>query len=393
MTIHSQQLAIDAIVESNLFNDLEIGFYTYLSFVKFQNKNNGWYISSACTDRITIHPKLAERLWSFIIDESLSSRWKLECLLCLPDDNVEQKHVNRLLEVFRNIDTEVFSFQLEKLNSYYKIDPKLPSKLFRLIYKNNRKNEFKVLLRGESFIFLIKEKEDFNLIQDAYLQQERINEYFDSNGNAFTEIIDQDSFFIDRLVNYLKSVESNHRRYNSDHGKLMRVWELEEAPAILEKLLLQDINSVEYTSFGSSFFDCFLRTNHKYESLIVEFTRTMVKKYSNSDSILNLLISTIHENRQSQFNLVFQDFLNTSFSVETFKKINWTKHQTVFSGTDNADEIRGQKWVQIKELVENAQLGIKANEIVNYLDEKIDKHLNPPYRRRLGIWSVDKSLY
>ena len=89
--IYSQYNVCESIIKANLKYDSEIGFATFIAFVKLRDAgrfDSDVFISNIAIDNLTINPELAERFWKAIKTRKLHERWKLEVLASLPEVSI-----------------------------------------------------------------------------------------------------------------------------------------------------------------------------------------------------------------------------------------------------------------------------------------------------------------
>lgn len=381
--LYSQQRLADIIIEVNLKANIEIGFLTFLEFVKFQNQGiftSDLYITSKSIDRITIYKKLAERFWLLIEKEILNKIWKLRLLESLPIEFVSKKHFSRLFDTLNEIKRD-FQIHFNSIKKYERIDSKVLPKILEIVIKKIERENIKIYLDEEFLIYVCDIIEDIEILKKAYLQQEEQISYFDSEGKVLLKILKREEAF---LLEYVKSVSSENKRLRViDHKELKIVWQLSSLEKILDKVIEYLAKEDGYYSYSEDFANAFFQELPINEERVDRYLLELIRKYKDQPKIIDIAFNVIDSSRKILFEKAFIIYILENQELECFRKINWMSEGRLISGKVILGELRANKWKVLSKLVEGAKMGMKTLAIRNHIKNRIDTELlNAEYERR-----------
>jgi len=373
--IHSQFNVCEAIIKANLKKDNEIGFTTFIEFVKLQDEgrfNSDVFISYNAIDSLTVNPELTERFWKAIKNKNLNEKWKLEVLTSLPDKSIKKKHISRLYEVLNTI-KENFGIQFQRLKKYKKLDTEVFIKVLQIVVRRIDDDNMKIWLREEFFIQVVTLVEDTELLKKAYIQQDELDHHFDYGGKCLLMVLQKDNRFLLEFLKVIFEKETRHRA--RDHKELSIVWELSNAEKILDEVMEYMANNLDYYFISEHFANAFFQSLTSNGGRADKYLLSLIARYSEQTQMISIVFDIIHINRKTLFEKAFRFYVLNNQNLECFKKVKWTDNQVTYHGDAIIGAIRAAKWEKLLKLVENMKLGTKTRAIRNHIKGRRDNEL------------------
>lgn len=373
--IYSQFNVCEAIIKANLKNDSEIGFETFISFVKLQDEGrfgSDVSISYNAIDSLTVNPELAERFWKAIKTRKLHERWKLEVLTSLPEASIIKKHITRLYKVLNTIKVN-FGIQFQRLKKYEKLDDEVLIKVLQIVVRRIDEDNMKIWLHEEFFIQVVALVADTELLKKAYIQQNEFDHHFDYDGKCLLAILQKDNKF---LLKFIKVIfEKDIQERARDHKELSIVWKLANSEEILDEVIEFMANDLNYYFISEHFANAFFQSLTSNRERADKYLLSLIARYSEQTQMIRIVFDIIHTNRKSLFEQAFRFYVLKNQDLECFKKLKWTDNQVVYQGNAIVGAIRAAKWEKLLTLVENMKMGIKTRAIRNYIKCRRDNEL------------------
>ncbi len=384
INLYSQHYVISIIIKTNLKNNKEIGFITFLEFVKLtdtDNFNSEVFISYEAIDAFTNDLELAERFLTIIEKEKLNKKWEFSILTSLQEKDITKLHLLKLYTFLKNSNIN-FSIDHKRLQKYENLDADFFTKIIKIVAGKIEKEKLKIWIYEDSFIKVCNSIKDINLLKKAYLQQDRINNHFDHTGNALLIILKRDSSFLLELSKAI--LENNNHIFKSrEHKELSIVWELPNPTEIMNKIVEFIFNIDDYYFSREHFLNAFFqRLNSKTEKAD-NYLMYMICTYNSQPKVIDIALDIIYYSRKELFEKAFITYIKLNQNVECFKKINWLDRQITYSGNAIIGAIKAAKWEKLLSIIEKLNLGIKSLPIKKYIKQKIDDQLqHAEYERK-----------
>lgn len=373
--IYSQFNVCEAIVNSNLKNDSEIGFETFIAFIKLidnKGSDSGLHMPYTVIDSLTVNLELAERFWKVIKTRNLNEKWKLEVLTSLPETSIVKKHINRLYKLLNTVKVN-FRIQFQRLKKYEKLDAEVLFKILQIVVRRIDNEKIKIWLHEEFFIQVAILVEDIELLKKAYIQQDELDRHFDYDGKCLLALLQKDNRF---LLEFIKVIfEKDIQKRAKDHKELSVVWELSNAEEILDEVMEYMTNDLDHYFISEHFANAFFQSHTNYSEKADKYLLSLITRYSAQTQMIRIVFDIIHTNRKSLFEQAFRFYVLNNQDLECFKKIKWTDNQVVFHGNVIVGAIRAAKWAKLLSLVENMKLGPKTRSIRNHIKQQRDNEL------------------
>ncbi|EPR70286.1 hypothetical protein ADIWIN_3642 [Winogradskyella psychrotolerans RS-3] len=365
--LYSQFNVCEAIIKANLINDIDIGFETFIAFVKLRDEeifNSDISISYNVIDSLTTNSELAERFWKAIRTRNLHEKWKLEVLTSLPVESIKKKHISRLYNTLKTIKVN-FGIQFKRLKKYEKLDAEILINVLQIVVRRIDDNNIKIWLREEFFIQVVPLVEDIELLKKAYIQQDGLDNHFDYGGKCLLAVIQKDNRFLLEFIKVIFEKETHERAVN--HKELSIVWELPNAEETLDEVVEYMASILDPYFISKHFVNAFFQSLTCNAERADKYLLSLIARYSEQTQIIRIVFDIIDTNRKALFEQAFRFYVLKNQDLESFKKIKWTGNQVVYQGNVIIGTIRAAKWEKLLKLVENMKLGTKTRAIRNHI--------------------------
>ncbi|WP_417860923.1 hypothetical protein [Winogradskyella sediminis] len=374
--LYSQFNVCEAIIKANLETDIEIGFETFIVFVKLEDEKvfgSDVSISYNVIDSLTANPVLAERFWKTIRTRKLHERWKLNILASLPEESIEKKHINRLYNVLNTIKAN-FGIQFQRLKKYEKLDEEVLIRILKIIVRRIDEDHIKIWLCEDFFIQVVALTEDTDLLKKAYIQQDELDHHhFDYDGKCLLAVVQKDKRFYLEFLKVIIEKDTHNRA--KDHKEFSIVWELSNAEEILDGVMDYMSNNLDYYFISNHFANTLFQSLKSNSKRADKYLLSLIARNSDQTQMIRIVFDIINTNRKSLFEQAFRFYLLKNQDLDCFKKVKWTESQVVYNGNDIIGTIRAAKWQKLLNLVENMNLGTKTRAIRNHIIRHRDNEL------------------
>ncbi|EDP96391.1 hypothetical protein U8527_09790 [Kordia algicida OT-1] len=376
INLYSQHYVINIIITSNLKNDKEIGFITFLEFARLRDKgtfNSEVFVSYVATDEFTIDLELTERFWKIIDSEKLNQKWKIDILTSLHEKDISEEYLLRLYTFFSNTNVD-FGIDHKRLQKYEKLDSDFFLKIIRFTVEKIEKENLKIWIYEDSFIEISKSIKDIKLLKKAYIQQGKIDSHFDHSGEALLMILKSDSYFLLELVK--ETLKDKDYIYKSEEKKALSiVWELPNPTDVMNEIVEYAINIDDYYFAMDHFLNTFFKRLNSNIKKADDYLIYLIKIYHSQPKIIDIVFNIIYKSRKELFERAFIVYIRKNQNLENFKKIQWLDRQIIYSGDAIVGAIKAGKWERLLNLIEKTNLGMKTLSIKRYIRQKIDDQL------------------
>ncbi|MDF2432934.1 MAG: hypothetical protein JWP44_2565, partial [Mucilaginibacter sp.] len=174
-------------------------------------------------------------------------RWLERYFDWLPEDQIVEKNITRLLTCYRNADSGT-KFYPQYFTKYERIRPRIVAELLQILSDTRDKNpEFRYELSHDffrTFDYLVKDHMELSV--KVYLQQEDIDAHYDLYADEFFYIFDVNPQFFLIFFDYIFDKLQQTQR---DIGKyLSKIWNYEDAEDLVFKVLIR-LKELDYYSY------------------------------------------------------------------------------------------------------------------------------------------------
>jgi hypothetical protein len=338
------------------------------------------------------HPKL--KGWFYGLfgkkDDRISALfdWQIQFLLHLPVQKINREKHLALVTVMKSVKNSCTLF-LDGLEKYEAFKPRTISEVIGIIATVNSKGIAKIALWRDIFEKFKEFLPDLTLLKKTYIQQDRIHQLFDYNGDDLLFILKRDNRF---LLEYIDSIaEDDLNRRSSDFKCFQVVWEL-DSPDMIVELVVNHLIETDKLGLNSDFLSSFfVHVKPDSQEKVNTFILQYISKNFSSPKKMNEIFGLLEDKLKHLFQVAFSTYLRLNNNIEDFKKIGWIGNGIVIhDGSANMGDIRAAKWQRVIELIESEDLGISIIPVMTWVKEQLEQEKHSADRFRewayLGEW-------
>ena len=365
---------IEHVIDENCFKNFALGCNILMLIIENGNEIN--YIPRSVFRNHLRTEENAKAIWAVIQEKEFINRniWELSFYDNLDDNLINKKYAELILNTVSKIH-ESTTIHFDRLERYLVIESSLFHNILKIIVEKNE-NEGIHLQLWMDFFSLHFEKlgDDIELIEKAYLQQEKIHSHFDFEDKGFLNILKKDSKF---LIEYVGSLYSeNIHGLSGDYKNLGFVWQIENIEPVLVKVFDLVIEKEPYFGILGHFCNSFFRNiqddlKKKSSKFLIEYCTAN----HNNHNKINIVVDIVRHTMRELFEEVLLLFLSLNQDVDVFSRIYWRGNGGSGSGNVNLGDIEAADWRNILSIVEKSTIGIKLIPIKKYINEKIEHSL------------------
>ncbi len=376
--LHSNYLTIDAIIKSNFNNNEEIGYQTFLELIKLTDSTNNAGDVTIGRDSMNFFSSLEhlhERLWNDLDGMLVDRWWKFRVLMLIPAESIDEIHSNRLFQWVKNYNVDYYFhydwvIQYEQCVSNFRID------LLKIILERNANEDIRISISNDFFKKPQIREDDLVVLKRTYIQQYEIQHVkqrlLDLNGEVMLLLLTHDRSF---LLEFVRHVYSKPELQPRTHElKFNRLWKLTDFELYLREVFLF-VSEMEQTQLYDQehFINSFFEHQPEFADRVDRFLIQLIVEHSSNVKLMKLTFRVIHNYRKSLFEEAFIEFLRLNRNVDDFKKIKWTRNQTIFSGGDIVGDIRAMEWQSLIDIIEYHDLLVRCRSIISFLRSKVER--------------------
>lgn len=369
---YNYNLTLDYVIDENCNKNFELG----CQFLNIIIKNNN------CTDyspRLIFINNLkstekTEFIWKILQRQEFNQKgnWELLFYYFLEVSLIHSNYVEALIKTVTNLkDTQIINF--DNLKKFLKIESNLFKILLKIITIKNEKEGTRLQILSEVFSSSLELLgNDFELIKRAYLQQDKIDNSFDYQKEAFLNILHQDSSF---LLEYIKNLYSLKDDYNSleELKELEIIWQIENIENVLKDIFDLIIEKELFIGISEHFCNSFF-TNIQEENR--QRAKNFILNYCKENYLdsrkMNAIVNIAQHSMRDLFDDVLLLFLSLTQNYDIFSRIHWRGNGGIYSGDVIISDIEMAEWKNILSIVEKSEIGIKLIPIKKMISDNID---------------------
>lgn len=394
--------SLNIIVEENFLHNDELGFQLLESILNnYPTGVNPLY--KAIKVIVTKSEEWALRLWNLIKGwkHEYKLYWQLSFFDYLPIELANNFYKTELLEAIKTVDRYCY-LQFESFEKFIPTkSAKLKDKTFRffktipvvgrfikyrerniieeilsIAYQKIDKEKIKIKL---SFHFFEKYskmlKENFDLLSKAYIQQEKLDNHFDSNRaglKALIQIIPQ--FLIEYITLFYADKENLYNR--NTHNQLPFVWDFENYETLVEdaaNLIIE--NTIYFGILEDPLIIFFKHLNEEQKVKAKQFLFKYITKYNIDQNKMNSVFNVLRDVMNDFFEEAFLQYLCLNTDIENFKKIRWRGNGGSYIGDVIIGEIHAKEWQKILAMVVKSKNQLDLIPIKTYIKKQIEYEL------------------
>lgn len=372
---------LDLIIDENCQRNFALGLEIAKQIIKENNQVN--YIPWAFFKNHLFTKDKAEQIWLVVneVDYYNKAIWLLSFFEYLDESLVSKIYSQAILKVIKDLEINSY-LHLGRLDKYLKVEPKLYELILKIVIGRNEQEEKKLFLWDDIFENHLESLgEDIQLIKRAYLQQDRMQQHFDFDGNAFMQILTKDKLF---LLEYVKTLFPNIGNRSSHENKMLRnIWVINDIENTLAEVFDYVINVEPF--FGILEHYCnifFLNIKPEYKLKAKAFLFNYCASNFNDTKKMNALVDIVRHSMRECFNEFLLHFITLTQDIAIFSKISWIGNGGVYNGRVIIGDLKAMEWKELLTVVEQSKLGIKLIPIKTYINNQIEGYLKDGDRER-----------
>ena len=370
---------LDCIIDENCKQNFELGCFLLLEVVKNNNKVN-YHPRFVFVNHLNDISK-AKAIWEILNKNNFIYKelWVLSFYEFLDDSLITEDYVREFVKFVKEM-KEANTIHFDRFQRFLPFEPNLFQIILRVIVEKNENEKTRLQLWVDFFsTHFDKLGSDIGLIKKAYLQQDKIHNYFDYEGLGFLNILREDSAF---LIEYLDSLYSEKQYgFSPEIKNLAFVWKIENIEPILENAFDLIISKEIYFGISDHFCNSFFKNlqgdlKEKAGKFLVSYCE---KNFSDSNK-MNVIIDVVRHSMEEMFDEILLLFLSLCQDQEIFSKIWWRGNGGVYTGDVIIGDIVAAEWKSILKTLDKSNVGVKLIPIKKYINEQIE------YNLKSGDW-------
>lgn len=366
---------LELVIDENCTRNFDIG--CELLRIVIENNNEVNYVPRVVFRNHLRASQNTKIIWEVIEQKDFNhkSLWELSFYDYLDDSLLSAKYVQSLVNTVSSMN-DSYTIHFERLKRFLAIEPNLFQILLKTIVEKNEKEGTRLQVWMDFFSEHFDQLgNDIGLIKKAYIQQDKIHNFFDFEGKGMLNILKKDPNFLLEYINSLYEVKQFG--ISGDNKPLEFVWQIEGIENVLVKVFDLVIEKEPYFGIGDHFCNAFFRNlqgeqKEKASQFLLTYTRT---NYTSSDK-MNIVVDIVRHSMRELFDDILLLFLNLTQGKDVFAKIWWRGNGgSVHSGDVNFGDIEAADWRNILSIVERSDAGINLIPIKQYINEQIEYSL------------------
>jgi hypothetical protein len=357
--------SLEFIIDENLKIDFNLGFYLYTKIIQDKNKIN--FVPRISFRNQLNDAKKSIKFWNLIIegDFKLRLEWKIAFFEGIEISNITDDQVPLILDTITSIE-EPIMLQLNIFDKYWSKDKNLYNKILTIIsIKNDQNLAVRIWMDFFSTHF-DKLGDDFDLIKKTYLQQYKLQDYFDYELQAFQQILNKAPDFLREFVDNL--YKDREFGYSNDHRSFKIIWNV----AGIEKILIQIFEvfaeKSEYHAILPIYLNTFFRNlDQEHGNKADNFLLSYIKKSFLDPKRMNLVVDIVRHERKHLFETILLEYVSLNTDAKDFKKIWWRGNGGTYTGDVIMGDMEAADWRSILLMLEKSKVGIDLIPIKKYV--------------------------
>lgn len=374
--------SLDIIAEENFKRNEDLGFRFLESLLKnYPAGLNPLYTPvKAIVER---SEDWAMRLWELLKhwNHEYALYWKLAFFDCLPPSICDGFYKDELIETLKEINNHISFLRFEAIEKFILIDPGIIKTALEIVVEKIESENLSIRI---SYHFFEKYSDDVNdntLLSKAYIQQERIDNYFDMERKEMQALVTEDANF---LFTYLQEFYANGELHNrSRQNRLPFIWDLENYTEVVDRAACFLIEHNTYYGIGdyplSILFSHLDATRQlKAKAFILEF----ITRHHNDTDKMTAIFVVIRHMFSDVFESAMLHYLSFNTDLEKFREISWITRGGTYSGHVIIGEVHAREWQDIMSIVEKDPKQLEMIQIKAYIKEQIQDELKGAEQER-----------
>lgn len=280
---------------------------------------------------------------------SCKDYWLVRYFAYLPQNQISQLEVDRLIKVFREMESRIY-IDFSLFEKYSRLNSNFYLLLLKAIVERNSEESGKILLFHDFF-----EKwtnyfsKNIDLIKKAYLQQDKLERNFDHDYKDFIEISRFDKKFPNQYLNYLLKVDKIPS-YNELSG-ISAIWKLDNTEEILPEVL-NTLASPRFAIFRDEYCDAFFKgLNPNNAERAYAFLKNYLINNIKETPKVNMVLDTVRHVFKTKFEDFLLYYLSLNIGFDDFKQLKWVESHYSGNGDTIFADIKRSQYELVLEIL------------------------------------------
>lgn len=379
---YSIERPLRIIIDENLSKNTDLGIEIIKLIVSKGNEIN--YLPCGLFSKVLNKKEYAEILYELLASSEYKNRttWLIMYFEYLDNSLIDKIQYENLIALFKSINEPIYlHFQL--LAKYESVDANFFINILSLIV-DRVDNGVRITLEHDFYQkYISKISHSLPIVKKSYIQQEKIDNYFDYDGKCLLEILKLDRLFI---IDYIEDIVKDEIRISArDFKKLSIVWELDNVNDLVKGAINLIVEKTTYLGIGKHFSNSFFIDSKSEYSKIDEFINYYIEQEHSNYRRMNAIFDVLRHSKSDLFEKSILKFLSLNSDIKIFKKISWNGSGGAYHGDVNIRDIWASQWKNLLTIVEKSTIGLKLIPIKKYIKDNIDfelKHADSERKRK-----------
>ncbi|TDO25359.1 hypothetical protein [Sediminibacterium goheungense] len=367
------QQPLNVILDENLKKEFEIGFSLFERLIKQYPPQMG-LLTEPVRYILNTNEKNINRLYRLLETTAAEIRdlWLLNFFCFLPEKYITEEYTKQLLELVAQINDNRY-IPVDELLKFEKFDSNLLKKIITSVVRSISDKNYRTSLSYHFFEnYAERLKEDFDLLTEAYFQQETITDHYDFSKKGLQQLVSIKPEFLITYINK-KFHEKSWETTDADDN-LTFIWSLNLPYAMLSQVADRIIEST-YPIGEHALNRMFQGTPPDQQNIafifLDDYFTQSIRNYKKIEAIVNVLKYSF----PSKLNNYIKKYLELNPDPMEFQKIEWIGTGGVYSGDIIIGELRAKDWEEVLKVVTNMEDQIAMLPIARYIKSRIEDEL------------------
>ena len=347
--VHSIKDSLNYIVSLAFENNINLGCYFLRKIIQYNFQDFIPIALFAC--HLNSAPK-TKRILAEILSANydMKSEWIIKYFEYIPISYLAKEDLVILLSAIKGCSSET-TIVLSNLKKLKDLDPCIIDDILIQIHSLNEKGK-RILLYEHDSELIYNTCSSKEVIQDTYLQQVKLNKYFDFDLKGLLLILQNNPHF---LVDYIKSVADDKKEPDSN---LSHIWKVEGIEQAVEEVLKYLRSDSKYRIYREDKWENGLFMNIKNGTGTEKaktFLRNQFKKGLGDEQYVEQIVLITRGIFNDLYNLFISDYIDYIETPDDFFHIDWLNLRSgiSFYGENTTfGDIEAAKWSSLLSYLE-----------------------------------------
>jgi len=348
--IHSIKDSLNYIVNLAFENNINLGCYFLRKIIQYNFQDFIPIALFAC--HLNSAPK-TKRILAEILSANydMKSEWIIKYFEYIPISYLAKEDLVILLSAIKGCSSET-TIVLSNLKKLKELDPCIIDDILIQIHSLNEKGK-RILLYEHDSELIYNTCSSKEVIQDTYLQQVKLNKYFDFDLKGLLLLLQSNPHF---LVDYVQSVADDK---NEPDSNLSQIWKVEGIEPAVEEVLKYLRSNSKYRFYREDKWEnAFFLKNKAGVDLgkAKAFLEDQFQKALGDEKYVEQIVQITRGVFNDLYNKFICDYIDFIDSPEDFFQIDWLDLHSgisVYGENTTFGDIEAAKWSSLLSCFEN----------------------------------------